>query len=133
MNIRNALLFIIFFLYFNSTVGVCKETLTEAELQKKIDLWAVQLSTNQASRILNDIDVQYGYRILRGTKIVPILIKHLQPMIDDTITSEGEGEYICSVIEILGQIGDRRAIEPLKKIRQRGAIEAIKDIENSKE
>lgn len=133
MKIHLRVIFAIFLICSSSTLSLSKEVLSEANLQGKIDIWAAQLKTNQASKVLNDIGTQYGYRILRGTKIVPILISNLQPLIDNNITSEGEGEYIGEVIEVLGHIGDKRAISTLKKINQPVAAYAIKEIQNSKD
>jgi hypothetical protein len=79
-------------------------------------------------QVLNDIGTKYGYRILKNTKIVPVLTGSLNPLIDNKIGSEGEGEYLGQVVETLGHIGDKRAIPVLKKIGLPIAEFAIKEI-----
>lgn len=108
-----------------------KKSKISPEWQKKIDKWAKELKGKNASKVLHDIGVFYGYERLRGTKIVPILIETIKPCIIDghiCAKSEGKGEYIGQVIETLGQIGDERAIPILKKVDQPIADSSIKEI-----
>ena len=131
---KSIFLIIAVVLFFGSaTLGLCKDNTPDTSEQEKIDVWADQLATSKGSRLLYEIGQQYGYRTLRGTKIVPILIQNLQPLIENRITSEGQGEYIGQCIEVLGHIGDKRALTTLKKINQRIAVEAIKEIQNGQD
>lgn len=113
-------------------ITVQKEELRKENLQEKIELWADQLTTSKGSRLLYEIGQDYGYRILRGTKIVPILIEVVQPLVDNTISSEGQGEYIGEVIDALGHIGDERALPLLRRLEHHPiARKAIQEIEKS--
>lgn len=117
----------------SAILGLCKDKTPDTSVQEKIDIWAGQLTTSKGSRLLYEIGQEYGYRTLRGTKIIPILIQNLQPLIENRITFEGQGEYIGQCIEVLGHIGDERALPALKKINQPIAVEAIKEIQNSQD
>ncbi len=117
----------------NAPPSLCEENSSDENLQEKINLWADQLTTSKGSRLLHEMGQQYGYKVLQGTKIVPILIQNLQPLLDNHITSEGQGEYIGQCIEVLGHIGDKRALSTLKKIDQPIAIDAIREIQNSED
>ncbi len=108
--------------------GICEEKPSSAELETMIDIWETQLKSKDASRVLNEIGMKYGYKILKNTKIVPILTESLNPLVDNKIRSEGEGEYLHQLVETLGHIGDKRAIPVLKMLDQSIAKSAIKEI-----
>lgn len=101
--------------------------------ERNIDAWAEQLKTSAGSRLLHEIGQQYGYQVLQGTKVVPVLVDVVQPLVDNAVESEGQGEYIGQVIEVLGHIGDERALPVLQKLESHPiAKSAIKEIEASR-